>query len=85
MIVFMEQPDIGTLLAQLFVTPIPLTGLQKALLIFPLCLSIAVIYKVTRVERLSDVPAAAAALWITLVVGMYAVGIGIWATFRLFV
>ena len=72
-----------TLLAQLFITPIPLTGIQKALLILPLCLSISVIYKVTRAERLADIPTAVAALWVTLVVGMYAVGVALWILYML--
>lgn len=71
------------LIAQLFITPIPLSGGLKALLILPLCLSISIVYKVTRAERLRDVPAAVAALWMTIVVGMYAVGIALWVVYML--
>ncbi len=66
------------LIAQLFISPVLLTGFQKALLLLPLCLSISVVYKATRLDRLSEMPVAVLGLWITIVVGMYAVGIGVW-------
>ena len=66
------------LLAQLFVTPVALTGVQKLLLMFPLCLSIAIVYKPTRCERLRELPRAACELWITIIVGMFSVGAGLW-------
>ncbi|MFQ5494261.1 MAG: hypothetical protein ACE5EX_02675 [Phycisphaerae bacterium] len=60
----------------------PLTGLERFLLMLPLCLSIAVVYKTTRCDRLRDVPRASLGLWLTIVLGMYAVGIGLWAVFE---
>ena len=74
----------GTL-AALFTTGVYLTGLQRFVLMLPLCLSIAVVYKTTRCEKLRDVPAAALILWMTIVAGMYAVGLGLWAVFTIFV
>ena len=74
-----------TLLATLFVTGITLTGVQRFLLMLPLCLSIAVVYKTTRCENLRDVPVAALVLWVTIVVGLYAVGLGLWVAFRIVV
>ena len=71
------------LLAQLFVTGIPLSGTQRFLLMLPLCLSIAVVYKTTRCDRLREVPASAAVLWVTIIAGMYAVGVGLWLVFRI--
>jgi hypothetical protein len=68
-------------LGQFFVTPIEISGIQKVLLLLPLCLSISIIYKVTRCERLADVPAAVGALWVTIVVGMHAVGVGLWVVY----
>lgn len=73
------------LLAGVFVTGIRLTGLQRLAMMLPLCLSIAIIYKTTRCERLRDVPLAALALWVTIVLGMYAVGLGLWAAFEIMV
>ncbi len=70
------------MLALIFRDAIEVTGLARAALILPLCLAIAVVYKTIRCEDLSRVPRAAAALWVTIVVGMYAVGIGLWLLFR---
>ncbi len=68
-----------TLLALgLFTSPIMLSGMQRALLVLPLCLSISVVYKTIRCERLADMPLAALGLWVTIVLGMYAVGVGVW-------
>ena len=66
------------LLAQLFVTPVALSGVQKLLLMFPLCLSIAIVYKTTRCERVQELPRAVLGLWITIIVGMFSVGAGLW-------
>lgn len=54
----------------------------RMLLALPLCLSIAVVYKTMRCERLRDVPPQALTLWITIVFSMYAVGVGLWLVFR---
>ena len=74
-----------TALAGLFTTPIALTGMQRLALMLPLCLSIAIIYKATRCEDLREVPVAALVLWITIVFGMYAVGVGLWAAYQIMV
>jgi uncharacterized membrane protein YoaT (DUF817 family) len=62
---------------------VQLSGVQRFLLMLPLCLSIAVVYKTTRCERLRDVPVAALMLWVTIALGMYAVGFGLWAAFAI--
>lgn len=72
-------------LAGLFTTAVDLTGVQRLLLMLPLCLSIAIIYKTTRCENLREVPVAALGLWITIVLGMYAVGLGLWVAFEIMV
>ncbi|MGB2984435.1 MAG: hypothetical protein WBE26_01015 [Phycisphaerae bacterium] len=66
----------------LFTTAIELTGIQRFLLMLPLCLSIAVVYKATRCRNLRDLPAAALILWVTIVVSMYAIGLGLWVAFE---
>lgn len=71
------------LLASLFVTAVKLSAFQRFVLMWPLCLSIAVIYKTTRCDRLRQVPASAAVLSITIIAGMYAVGVGLWVLFRI--
>jgi len=72
-------------LAALFTTTVELTGTLHLLLMLPLCLSVAVIYKTTRLADLRDVPVAAAVLWITIVIGMCAVGLGLWVLFQILV
>ena len=73
------------MLMTLFVTGMELTGTQRFLLMPPLCLCIAVVYKTTRCEHLRSVPAAATVLWVTIVLGMYAVGLALWALFMVMV
>ena len=68
-----------TLLAAIFSTPGFMTGRHHALLLLPLCLSVAVVYKTTRCPEIRQIPLASLALWITIVLGMYAVGVGLWA------
>ena len=65
-------------LAGLFTTAMELTGRERLMLMLPLCLSVAIVYKTTRCENLRDVPGAALILWGTIVLGMLAVGIGLW-------
>ena len=66
------------LLAALFTTPLSLTGGQHMLLFGPLCVSISIVYKTLRCEHLARVPLASLALCLTIIVGMYAVGVGVW-------
>jgi hypothetical protein len=70
-------------LAQFFITPLTLTGLQKMLLSLPLCLSISIVYKTTRVTHVRELPWAVLGLWLTIVVGMYLVGLAVWVVFHL--
>lgn len=73
------------ILAALFTTGIPLSGVQRLMLMLPLCLSIAIVYKTTRCDNLTQVPLAALALWVTIIIGMAGVGIGLWAAFEIMV
>ena len=70
-------------LAALFTTPIEITGPLRMILIVPLALSIALVYKTTKIEDLKGLLPATLALWVTIVVGMYAFGVGLWAVFNL--
>ena len=56
-------------------------AVPRQMLMLPLCLSIAIVYKTMRCENLREVPLAALILRGTLVLGMYAVGVGLWALF----
>lgn len=72
------------LLATVFVTPVVMTGLQHALLLAPLSLAISLVYKTIRCEKLAEVPLASVVLSVTIIAGMYAVGIGFWLLHLLF-
>jgi len=69
------------LLVSLFLSGAPLAGSIRFLLMLPLCLSVAVVYKTTRMEDLRRVPIASIVLWITIVGTMYGVGVGLWILF----
>ena len=73
------------LLASVFTTGISLPSGSRLLLMLPLCLSIAIVYKTTRLEDLRKVPVAALILCVTIVIGMCTVGIGFWALFMVMV
>ena len=45
------------------------------LLLLPLCLTISVVYKTTKCAHVREIPLAAVVSWLTIVVGMYAVGV----------
>jgi len=67
--------------AALFTSAIEISGSQRLLLMFPLCLSVAIVYKTTRCQTLRSIPAAALVLWVTIVLGMLAVGVGLWVLY----
>ena len=68
----------------LFTSPIALTGFQHALLLVPLCLAVAVVYKTVRCEKIREIPPASALLCVTIIAGMYAVGVGMWLAYLAF-
>lgn len=72
-------------LVALFTTAIELTGPQRFLLMLPLCLSIAVVYKTMRLEDVRAIPAASLILCATIILAMCAVGVGLWAVFSIMV
>ena len=72
-------------LAGLFTSSIELSGHGRLALVLPICLAIAVVYKTIRCESVRDVPKAAFPLWVTIVVGMYAIGLALWGAFSLMV
>ena len=72
-------------LAVVLIAAAGLSGVSHQLLMLPLCLSIAIVYKTTRCENLRDVPVAALVLWGSIVVGMYAVGVGLWVLYSIMV
>ncbi len=65
------------LLATVMIHPIDVTRTQQMLLLLPLCLAVSVVYKTTKCATLREVPWAAVVSWVTIIVGMYAVGAGL--------
>lgn len=62
-----------------FITPVTLTGWEQLFLLLPLCLAVAIVYKATKLEDMREVPLASLSTWVSIVVGMFAVGIGLYA------
>ena len=73
------------LLATLFVHPVTLGGWQKTIMLLPLCLSIAVVYKSIKCPALRDIPRTSLILWATILIGMYVVGIALWGLYEVIV
>ena len=70
-------------LATLLIHPMTLSRMQQMLLLLPLCLTVSVVYKTTKCQTLRELPLAALVSWITIVIGMYAVGIALWILYHL--
>ncbi len=60
-----------------FLTPVILTKTQQMLLLLPLCLCIAVVYKATKCESVREIALASLVSFVSIVVGMYAVGVSL--------
>ena len=68
-----------------FTTAIELSGPQRLFMMLPLCLSVAIVYKTTRCTSLKEVPSSAILLWVTIVLSMLGVGVGLWLLFSIMV
>ncbi|QDV89665.1 hypothetical protein RAS2_07380 [Phycisphaerae bacterium RAS2] len=66
-----------TLLANMFVQPMSITGIGRIAMLAPLCLSVALVYKTIRCERLSEIPKASVMLWVTILACMMLIGAGL--------
>jgi hypothetical protein len=67
----------------LFVKPIPITGVGRLGMLVPLVLSISIVYKTIRCERISQVPIASVSLCLTILVCMGLLGVFLLAVFNL--
>jgi len=72
------------LLATVFLQPMQLNG-QRLWFLLPLCLSIAVVYKTTKVRELKDVPLAALLLFVTILAAMAGVCLGLYVLIAIFI
>lgn len=70
------------LFAWIFFDAWELSGRMRLLLLLPLCLAIAIVYKATRLERLEDLYRAVPPLWLTMVVGMYGIGVLLYVLYQ---
>lgn len=69
------------LLATIFIDPMTIGPGGRLAMLMPLSLSIALVYKTIRLDRMADLPRAAAQLWVTIILGMLAVGAGLYLAF----
>ncbi len=74
----------STMLAMLFVDPMQIGSGARFAMLLPLAASVSVVYKTIRVDSLRSMPRAAMVLWMTILLGMFAVGVGLLIVFRLF-
>ena len=65
----------------LLAVAIQISGIWRFFLMVPLCLSVALIYKITRIDNIREAVSAALVLWVTILVGMVALGVGLWLLF----
>ena len=72
------------ILAMLFVDPMRIGSGMRFALLLPLAASVSVVYKSIRLDSLRNLLRAAFVLWITILLGMFAVGVGLLIVFRLF-
>lgn len=74
---------LAQLFNDLFFKPIPVTGAGRLGMLVPLALSISIVYKTMRCQRVSQIPFAALYLCFLIVSGMLLIGAGLFAMFRL--
>ncbi len=60
-----------------------INGIWRMLLLLPLAFSVAVVYKTTRCPTTREIPVAVIALWLTIGIGMFAVGLIAWLVFMI--
>lgn len=70
-------------LKTLFVHPIPITGFGRLGMLLPLALSISIVYKTIRCDRISQIPGASVLLCLTIVSCMGLIGVFLLMMFHL--
>ncbi|MBK8268421.1 MAG: hypothetical protein IPK83_09020 [Planctomycetes bacterium] len=73
---------LANILHDLFIEPKIITGQGRLLMLLPLAMSISIVYKTIRCQKLSAVPLASLSLCITIVVGMLLVGAALLLTYE---
>ena len=70
-------------LSGLFVKPVTITGLWRLGMLVPLTLSISIVYKTMRCEKLSSVPMASLVLCLMILTCLGLIGVVLLGAFRL--
>lgn len=70
-------------LLALFLHPATMSRFQQMFMLIPLCLAVSIVYKTIKCERLREVPWAACVSCVTIIIGMYVVGIVLLALYHL--
>jgi hypothetical protein len=68
---------------QMFERPVQFTGVGRLAMLLPLALSISVVYKTIRCNRLQTVPSASLYLAVVIVLCMFLIGGALMLCFRL--
>ncbi len=71
-------------LQSIFIQPMQITGIGRLAMLAPLVLSVSIVYKTIRCERISAIPLASLILSTVLVGLMLALGAALLIIFRLF-
>lgn len=71
------------MLSSLFIQPISITGSGRLAMLIPLTLSISVVYKTMRCERLTSIPMASIVLCIMILACMGLIGVVLLVIFQL--
>jgi len=78
------MPGLQTIIAAILFEPLNLDG-GRLWLVLPLCASIAIVYKTTKVRELRDVPLAAMLLFVSIIGGMAVVVAGLYLLIAIFI
>ena len=70
-------------LSTIFLHPIDVVGWERGALLWPLSLAVSIVYKTTKCQTIREIPFASLILWVTIVLGMYAVGVALLIIYRI--
>jgi hypothetical protein len=73
---------LATYIPILHAFPWPVTSVTRLVMFFPLVLAVAIVYRTTRIQRVEDLPKGAAITFVNIVVGMFAIALGLWLAFQ---
>ncbi len=60
------------------------TGIGRLLMLLPLVLAVALVHKTLKQPKLSGLPLAVLALWVTIVGAMIGLGVGLLLVYKIF-